>query len=73
MSNTISPIISAKELKLILKEKDIVLIDTSYPNGKETFESKHIKGALYVDLDSDLADIKSDFSEGGRHLSLIHI
>jgi thiosulfate/3-mercaptopyruvate sulfurtransferase len=67
MNNKVSPIISAKELKLVLDDKDLVLIDASYPNGKESFKVEHIKGALYVDLDADLADIKSDYANGGRH------
>ena len=43
------------------------MIDASYPNGLDAYTQEHISGALFVDLDSDLADIKSDFALGGRH------
>ena len=67
MNKNILPIISAKELKEILGKSDLIIIDSSYPNGKSIYTKEHIEGALFVDLDTDLADIKLDFALGGRH------
>jgi thiosulfate/3-mercaptopyruvate sulfurtransferase len=64
--NKVVPIISAKELASKDK-KSFVLIDLSYPNGLKTYADKHLAGALFVDLDTDLADINTDLSIGGRH------
>lgn len=67
MSAKLHPIITAEELKSLQAEKDFVLLDASYPNGFATYTDNHISGALYVDLDKDLADIQFDFAVGGRH------
>ncbi|MCP2043918.1 sulfurtransferase [Pontibacter sp. HSC-36F09] len=63
-----SPIITAQELASILKNENLVLIDArSGPNGSTKYEQEHLAGALHVDLDKDLADIKPDAAQGGRH------
>lgn len=36
-------------------------------NPKEDYHKKHLKGALFVDLNTQLSNIKDDVSEGGRH------
>lgn len=36
-------------------------------NAKANYENEHIEGAFFVDLNSQLADIKSNYSNGGRH------
>ena len=62
------PIISASELLQLYPLDELVLIDVS--NGKDArsnYEAKHLDGALYVDLNTQLADIKDDVSVGGRH------
>ena len=67
-TKNISPIIQASELLELYKSKNLVLIDTSNgKNAKENYEEKHLEGALFVDLNTQLADIKEDFSIGGRH------
>lgn len=46
----------------------MIIIDVS--NGtvaKENFVAMHIDGALYVDLNTQLANINTDVSIGGRH------
>jgi thiosulfate/3-mercaptopyruvate sulfurtransferase len=68
MTVSLSPIISVKELYLIRPSADLVLIDVcNGTKAKERYKDKHLEGALYVDLDSQLADIKEDFAIGGRH------
>ncbi|MGB1004829.1 MAG: sulfurtransferase [Salibacteraceae bacterium] len=61
------PIITSQELKVLIDQSGVVIIDSSYPSGRETFLKGHIQNALFVDLDTDLADIQSDFKNGGRH------
>lgn len=60
----VTPIISANDL-LTLNSGSFVLIDASF--GKANFEKKHLRGALHVDLNADLSDIKENAANGGRH------
>ncbi|MEL6717655.1 MAG: sulfurtransferase [Bacteroidota bacterium] len=53
---------------LTLQEEDLVLIDArSGTDVKDKYLEQHLKGALFVDLNEDLSDIKADFANGGRH------
>ena len=68
MSLTISPVIQASELLKLYKTKDLVLVDVSNgKNAKLNYDKKHLVGALYIDLNTQLAEIKDDLSIGGRH------
>ncbi|WP_316771135.1 sulfurtransferase [Pedobacter frigiditerrae] len=60
----LSPIIQPAEL-LNLNQNEYVLIDAS-AGSKARYDENHLAGALYIDLNTDLADIK-DFAIGGRH------
>ncbi len=63
-----SPIIEIEELLKIMDNPDLIIFDVS--NGKEAranYEVEHLKRAHYIDLNSELADIKDDPSIGGRH------
>lgn len=67
-TKNISPIIQASELLELYKSKNLVLIDANTGiNAKANYEEKHLDGALFVDLNTQLADIKEDASIGGRH------
>lgn len=64
----ISPIIEVEELLKIYKNSDVLIFDVSNSkNAKANYEAEHIEGAFFVDLNTQLAGIKSDFSKGGRH------
>lgn len=64
----ISPIIEVGELLKIYKNSDVMIFDVSNSkNAKINYDAEHIEGAHFVDLNSQLADIKTDFSQGGRH------
>jgi thiosulfate/3-mercaptopyruvate sulfurtransferase len=65
MTQYSSPIISPEELLDLKKNKMVILIDASF--GKSNYLNKHLKGALHVDLNTELSDIKEDFANGGRH------
>lgn len=63
-----SPLITATELAELLKQATIVLIDArSGPGGRTTYAQAHLASAQHVDLDQDLADVKPDAAQGGRH------
>ncbi|MDI1307591.1 MAG: rhodanese-like domain-containing protein, partial [bacterium] len=66
MPQDISPIIKPDELIALKDKSEIVIIDAS--NGaKENYAAEHLDGALYVDLNTQLANINVDVSIGGRH------
>ena len=63
-----SPIIEATELLKIYKDPDVLIFDVSNgENAKANYEAEHVEGAIFVDLNTQLAGVKSDFSDGGRH------
>jgi thiosulfate/3-mercaptopyruvate sulfurtransferase len=62
------PVIQPAELVLLVKSKPVVLIDASSgADAKEGYNRRHLPRALHVDLDRNLADIKPDPADGGRH------
>lgn len=65
MTDKISPIISIRELKELQKAKSVILVDSSNID-RDTFRKIHLKGAIYVDINLDLAEIKNP-KNGGRH------
>lgn len=68
MIQGISPIISPEELLLLKTSEQVVIIDASSgADAKEKYTSAHLDGALHVDMENQLADIKSVISDGGRH------
>lgn len=63
-----SPIILSSELKNIFQNPNLIILDARV--GKDVHQNyleKHIKGARFIDLDKDLADIGEDAAFGGRH------
>ena len=68
MKQHISPIINVIQLVELYKLKSAMLIDASNGvNAQKNYESKHLDGALFVDLNTQLADIKENVANGGRH------
>jgi thiosulfate/3-mercaptopyruvate sulfurtransferase len=65
---TTSPIIEVDELLKIYQQSDVMIFDASNgKNAKANYETEHLEGACFVDLNTQLADIKSDFADGGGH------
>ena len=63
-----SPIIEVDELLKIYKNSEVMIFDvTNSKNARVHYEAEHLEGAFFVDLNTQLADIKSDYSVGGRH------
>lgn len=68
MIKKISPIIHPVDLIQLLANKAVILLDVRAGSTAETdYLHWHIAGALWVDLNSSLAEIPSDFAKGGRH------
>ncbi len=63
-----SPILSAQELIFLKKNSSFVLIDVRTGAGmKARYAAQHLDGALWIDLDHDLATISVNAAQGGRH------
>ncbi|ERM81863.1 hypothetical protein P872_08995 [Rhodonellum psychrophilum GCM71 = DSM 17998] len=62
------PILDVNELPSLAQLENLVLVDArAGKDAKSNYEVKHLQGAVYVDLDLQLAHIDEDFSKGGRH------
>lgn len=62
------PIISSTELLEIFNRENLVILDARTGNkAKENYLDNHIKGARFIDLDKDLAEIGENAAFGGRH------
>lgn len=68
MKKNNSPIIEATALLKLFQTEDIIIVDAcSGEKAISNYKEKHLEGALFVDLDTHLAAIKNDASNGGRH------
>jgi len=61
----ISPIIKPEDLTWLNQENEIVIVDAS-AGSKVRYDEQHLAGAIFVDVNDDLANI-GDFAVGGRH------
>ncbi|MEJ8755791.1 sulfurtransferase [Pontibacter sp. H259] len=62
------PLIQPQLLATILSDKDLVLIDArTGPGVQQKYTQEHLQGALFVDLETDLAHKSGDAADGGRH------
>lgn len=62
------PLIKPQELATQLSTKNLVLIDArTGPKAKEKYNQEHLQGALFVDLETDLAAKTDNPAKGGRH------
>lgn len=62
------PLIEVEELKAIYKNPEVLLFDVSHSKQASTnYANEHLDGAFFIDLNEQLAAIKSDPAHGGRH------
>ncbi|WDT68715.1 sulfurtransferase [Cloacibacterium sp. TD35] len=62
------PIITVSELSEIFNQENLVILDArTGKDARENYLQNHIKGARFIDLDKDLAEIGEDAAFGGRH------
>ncbi|RNL55111.1 sulfurtransferase [Pedobacter jejuensis] len=62
---SLSPIIKPEELTWLNQDEEIVIVDAS-AGSKARYDAQHLVGALFADVNEDLANI-GDFAIGGRH------
>lgn len=68
MSTQYSPLIKPEELVRSIANPELVIVDArNSPNPNATYSKGHLKGAVFVDPNLELADIKADLADGGRH------
>lgn len=61
-------IIKPQELLVLKQTKTFVLVDArAGANATERYAASHLEGAQHADLDNDLADVKPNAADGGRH------
>ncbi|MCX2573373.1 sulfurtransferase [Pedobacter sandarakinus] len=65
MKNKLSSIIKPEELTWLNQDEEIVIIDAS-AGAKARYDEQHLAGALFADVNQDLANV-GDFAKGGRH------
>lgn len=65
---TISPIIEAKDLATIIDRTDVILVDArAGKEARQQYIKGHLPGAIFIDLETQLAEHTDDASKGGRH------
>jgi thiosulfate/3-mercaptopyruvate sulfurtransferase len=63
-----NPIITPSQLIEAVQANETVLIDaTNSPTAFQNYTQSHLKGTLFVDVNTQLADSNEDVSIGGRH------
>ena len=63
-----NPTITPGQLIAAFQTNAIVLVDaTNSSLAYQNYQESHLKGALFVDVNTQLADIKEDVAIGGRH------
>lgn len=68
MSTQIFPLISPEEVMARMNLPGVVIIDArGGPDAIERYLTGHVEGAIMLNLESDLSEIGSDASVGGRH------
>ncbi|MGV3587842.1 MAG: sulfurtransferase [Adhaeribacter sp.] len=61
-------ILNPQELLQFQNKENLVLIDArTGADVREKYEAEHLAGALFVDLEEELASKKTNAAEGGRH------
>lgn len=63
----ISPIINAEDLANLNRDNIVIVDAGSGGSAYEQYSLEHLDGALYVDINNDLAEIPMDAKNGGRH------
>lgn len=67
-SHPSQPLINAQELHQRQQTESFVLLDArSGPQARQRYQAGHLPGALFVDLEQDLARPTEQAAQGGRH------
>jgi len=65
--SNLSPIIRPETLLSHALNEFVIIDARSGKEAKANYLKQHLKGALFIDLETQLADIKEDAANGGRH------
>ena len=66
--NDTSPLIDAQKVQHLINEPNVVLVDArGGADAIERFRKRHVAGAVFFDLETDLSEKKADAASGGRH------
>ena len=64
----LTSIIEIAELLEIYQNPEVLIFDVSSgKDARSNYEKEHLEGAFFVDINTQLAEIKMDLSKGGRH------
>ena len=61
------PLINPQEISQLDAEMTVLIDASGTPNSKDRYLKEHLKGAIFVDLNSQLSNIGEDPAYGGRH------
>ena len=68
MEKHLSPIIKPADLIALKQTTKLILVDVrTGPNAYDNYAKAHLKGALFVDLETQLATKSPNAADGGRH------
>ncbi len=68
MSKEVSPIIKPAALVALKQKRQLVIVDVrTGATAFENYEKAHLEGALFVDLEHQLAEKTANAANGGRH------
>ena len=63
-----SQLITSSELKSIFPQQNLIIFDArAGKDAHQNYLEKHIKGARFLDLEKDLAEVPENATNGGRH------
>lgn len=64
----ILPVIEVAQLFQIVHHSEVKIFEvTNGPQARENFDKEHLKGAFFLDLETELTRPIADYSKGGRH------
>lgn len=68
MAERMSPLIDATALVQLRGNSDLVLVDANgAPDARSTYDDHHLEGAVFADMNTQLAEIGPNAAQGGRH------
>ena len=68
MNSKLPSVVQAAALLELKNDTAFILVDASAgPTAKDQYIAAHLEGALFVDLEQQLANKKADAANGGRH------
>ncbi|HEX8039365.1 MAG TPA: rhodanese-like domain-containing protein, partial [Chryseosolibacter sp.] len=68
MEKKLTPLISAEDVSGLLNDPHVVVIDArGGSDARERYESGHLRGAIFMDLETQLSNRVPDARLGGRH------